>query len=117
MKMIIKSTEIYAVVFISLPNKEYILMNIPYDCFDLLENGMRKEPQMNMLNPYPFGDFEKILSKERPIGLVSKQDFAMECFMVPEGVIFEARDHISGEVARSKAIPRSAFNSSTVINI
>jgi hypothetical protein len=113
----IESTKEYIVLFILLPDKKTFLINIPHDHFSIMESSMKNDPQKNMLNPYPFGDFEKILTRDRPIGCRPIFELEMSFFMVPAGVVLEVIDHICGDTARSKAISRSAFKPSSIVEI
>ena len=117
MQMMIEHTEKCVLVFFPLLDRKTFMLDFPYNCLTLMDMASKEDLQNNMLSPYPCGDFDKILNKNRPLGVVPKFELEARGFAVPAGIVIEIRDHISGEIARSKAIPRSAFNTSCKMEV
>lgn len=109
MQVMIEHTDKCVFVFLPMPDKKLFMLDFTYNCLTLMDIAPKEEVRNNMLSPYPCGDFDKILDKNLPIGAVPKFELEARGFAVPAGIVIEIRDHLSGEIARSKAIPRSAF--------
>ena len=114
MKLYLDFTENDNIILgIPLPNRTLRMLSLSKENFRLLKlNSEGKE--LDRLFSYPIGDFESVASNvSRGPGMIPTFEEESNLASTSCGLVWEIINHITGERARSRAIPWEFFETKT----